>query len=131
MIELLLKELRPYGEERVALLGPDVEIAPNFAVPLGMVFHELATNAAKYGALTSPEGRVSVSWGLIDSKLKLEWREQNGPPVSPPTRRGFGSSLLERAVSGQLDGTYQQIFAPEGFVCRLEFSALSYLELAA
>jgi two-component sensor histidine kinase len=102
-----------------------VELPPRAAVTLGMVFHELATNAAKYGALSSPAGIVRVSWQTVlgDGKailLVLQWREENGPPVKRPTRRGFGSRLIEGSVKGELGGVSRMTFEPSGFSCRLE-----------
>jgi two-component sensor histidine kinase len=96
-------------------------------VALGLVFHELATNAAKYGGLTSPVGHVHVTWRLVlisdlERRLVLQWREAGGPPVRTPTRRGFGSRLIETSLRGQLGGAVQMAFEPEGFSCRLEMS---------
>jgi two-component sensor histidine kinase len=81
---------------------------------MGLILHELTTNAVKYGALSTGEGKLTVQWSVDDEGgLTLIWREENGPPVVSPTRRGFGSEVLERAASlcgGRLD----IIFAPEG-----------------
>ena len=123
--ELLTQEFKPYAGEQVRMEGPEVDLPPRAAVTLGMVFHELATNAAKYGALSSPSGMVRVSWQAVlrdgkASRLVLQWREENGPPVQTPTRRGFGSRLIEGSIRGELDGVSRMIFDPEGFHCRLE-----------
>lgn len=125
--ELLTQEFSPYPAEQVRLSGPDVELPPRVAVALGLVFHELATNAAKYGGLASPVSHVHVTWRLVlisdlERRLVLQWREAGGPPVRTPTRRGFGSRLIETSLKGQLGGAAHMAFEPEGFSCRLEMS---------
>ena len=95
------------------------------AQTLSLVLHELATNAAKYGALSVPEGRVALAWRVEDApgegrRLVLEWAERGGPEVRPPERRGFGRSLIERSVAYELDGTARLEFPPEGVRCRIE-----------
>ena len=94
------------------------------AVPIAMAVHELTTNAVKYGALSTPEGRLTVSWMTERTEggrmLHLHWIESNGPPVAPPTRRGFGSTLLERLLAGQLGGTVEVSYPPEGAQVRIE-----------
>ncbi|MBS0411740.1 MAG: PAS domain S-box protein [Proteobacteria bacterium] len=110
--------------ERVRLDGPDVHISPRMALTLGMVLGELATNAAKHGAL-SDDGGVDIIW-TVEARadgpwLSLAWREHGGPPVAAPTRRGFGSTLIERAVRHELAGSSRLSFAPDGLVCTLAF----------
>jgi PAS domain S-box-containing protein len=109
-------ELLPHGAERVRLDGPDTHLPARMALSLGMVFHELATNAAKYGAL-SQDGRLSVSWRHEDGGLAFTWRETGGPVVAPPSRRGFGSRLIERSLTGELRGRFEIDYRPEGVVC--------------
>ena len=123
--ELLSQELKPYASEQLRLDGPDVDLPTRVAVTLGMVFHELATNAAKYGALSSPTGMVRVSWQTVlgagvPPVLVLQWREESGPPVKVPKRRGFGSRLIEGSVKGDLGGSSRMVFDPDGLNCRLE-----------
>lgn len=115
--QILWQELSPYGAERVVLNGRDVHLSARMALSLGMVFHELATNAAKYGALSS-SGRLTVTWSLegVD-RLVLDWRETGGPPTVAPTRRGFGSRLIERSISGELQGRVDIDYAAGGLVC--------------
>jgi two-component sensor histidine kinase len=88
-----------------------------------MVLHELATNAVKYGALSNNDGVVSVHWELVETdrsrRLRLVWRETGGPPVTPPTRKGFGSTLIERALQGD-DGKVIVEYPPAGLVCTLD-----------
>ena len=87
-----------------------------------MIFHELATNAAKYGALHTPDGRILIDWGLADQrqrKLKLSWREIGGPKVAAPARKGFGSRLIERNIRHDLAGEIDLVYAPEGLIAEL------------
>jgi PAS domain S-box-containing protein len=111
--------------DRFALAGPDERLHPKVAVTLAMALHELMTNAAKYGALSVPEGRVVVTWTLQPcedgrQRLDLTWRERGGPPVTTPTRRGFGSRLIERQLPMEFDGAAEIAYAPAGVVCRLQ-----------
>jgi len=114
--DLLLSEFRPFGAGRYDLSGPGAALSPGEAVALGLVFHELVTNAAKYGALSRDGGTVSVWWTLQDGHLELTWVEHGGPPVALPTRRGFGSRLIERSLEG---GEASLDFAPGGLTCRI------------
>jgi two-component sensor histidine kinase len=92
---------------------------------LAMILHELGTNAVKYGALSKTEGTLDLEWELVrrDGKdwVKLSWSERNGPPVSKPAKRGFGTKLVERAGTDDLGGAVELDFAPGGFRCRIEF----------
>jgi two-component sensor histidine kinase len=116
--QILWQELSPYGAERVTMQGPDVQLSARLALALGMVFHELATNAAKYGAL-SDGGRLAVTWAVdAADDLSLDWRETGGPPAAPPARKGFGSRLIERSITGELQGRIQLDYATTGLVCR-------------
>jgi PAS domain S-box-containing protein len=123
LVELLRQELGPYPQEQVRLEGEDVALLPREALAMAMVFHELATNAAKYGALSTPHGCVDVRWGatrgLGGFRLSLDWIERDGPRVTPPTRRGFGSRLVEGSVAGELGGSAELEFAETGFRARL------------
>jgi PAS domain S-box-containing protein len=109
---------------RVSLDGEPVELPPRVALTLAMVLHELAANAAKYGALSVPGGRVAVAWSTADDasgqRLLLEWRETGGPPVAEPARRGFGARLLEHGVGCELQGEAQLRFDPAGVHVRIE-----------
>jgi len=108
---------------RFDLIGPDTRLHPKVAVTLAMALHELMTNAAKYGALSVPEGRVGVFWILepaeAGERLELVWTETGGPPVAEPTRKGFGSRLIERQLPMEFDGSADLIFAQGGVTCRL------------
>jgi NO-binding membrane sensor protein with MHYT domain/two-component sensor histidine kinase len=118
--ELLTGELAPYAPGQIELQGPDVALEARQALALGMVFHELATNAAKYGALSTPDGCVAVAWSAGGGRLEIRWRERGGPPVRPPARRGFGSRLVEGSVTGELGGHAELSFGADGFSCRLD-----------
>jgi len=117
--DVLLSELEPYAPGKYRLQGRDVELTPGETLALGLVVHELATNAAKYGALKAEAGCVTVRWRVAGGELRLTWRETGGPPVVPPTRQGFGSRLIERSLAGQLAGAARLDFAPDGLVCRI------------
>lgn len=110
--------------ERFRFDGPDIMLAPQTAVSLAMLLHELSTNAIKYGALSQPGGTVNVTWtiepaGQDGDRLCIDWRESGGPPVQPPTRRGFGTRLIERGMSGELGSEVRLDFRPEGLRCEI------------
>ena len=119
------RALSPFQEknaERIAVTGGDIVLGANQALLLAMAIHELATNAVKYGALSNDTGTVRLDWSLrqeVGRRLRLHWREQGGPPVDPPTRKGFGTNLLERALQ-QEQGSAQIRFHPAGIECALE-----------
>lgn len=117
--DVLLAELGPFGASRYGLEGPAVDLTPSEALAFGLVAHELATNAAKYGALSTEGGTVSVSWTVADAQLSLAWIERGGPRVDLPYRRGFGSRLIERSLQGPLAGEAHLEFIPDGLVCRI------------
>jgi PAS domain S-box-containing protein len=107
---------------RFATGGPHVLLAPNVALAIAMALHELATNAAKYGALSNGAGEVSLTWSLgafEEPVLQLLWREQDGPPVTAPVNRGFGSRLLQQGLTAELGAPAELDFRPEGLVCRM------------
>jgi PAS domain S-box-containing protein len=122
---LLRQELEPYGagsDDRVLLDGPPVLIQADAAQSLGLVLHELATNASKYGALVDVTGALAVTWAWDESgQLVLTWRETSAHTVTPPTRQGFGSTLIARATK-QLGAWITQDWKPEGMACRLEIA---------
>ena len=123
--------LQPYllnNPERLKMSGPHVPLSPRLAVVLSMIVHEIATNAAKYGALSNDAGTIALDWEIIEeggkSKLRLIWREAGGPYVTAPVQRGFGSRLIERSARDQLGGEATVDFLPRGVVytvvCTLE-----------
>jgi two-component sensor histidine kinase len=98
-------------------------LAPRTAVALSMALHELATNALKFGALSVPAGQVSITWGIAQGpapRFRLSWTERGGPAVALPTRRGFGTRMVERSLAQDLGGTVRIEFAPDGVVCRMD-----------
>ena len=119
--DILSAELRPYGVSRVSMEGPDVLLPPKLALMMALLVHELATNAAKYGALSSSVGNLSILWSLTDARLDLEWRERGGPAVTAPVHRGFGTRLLSRALE-QFDGAVEATFPTTGLICKLSFA---------
>ncbi len=117
---LLHEELDQYGQggATVSLAGPDLLLTPKASLALSLAVHELATNAAKYGALVTPQGRVSLSWSRsADGGIDLHWIETGGPAVVPPHRRGFGSKLIEEALAMETGGRSTLHFPPEGVRC--------------
>lgn len=123
---LLESQIGPYASfdrGQVERSGPPVALGPAVAHALGLVLHELATNASKYGALSIEAGVLNLSWSLEDRDsrryLKIDWTEQNGPPVAEPTRRGFGSRLIEMTLKHTLDGEFELNYNPTGFSAKL------------
>ena len=116
-------ELLPYAQasdHEVEMRGPHVELAPNDALSLGLATHELATNAAKYGALSEPGGRVTVHWRMVSEALvRVEWKESGGPPVPVLRCRGFGTDLIDRIVAAELKTPVKLDFEPDGVRCVL------------
>jgi PAS domain S-box-containing protein len=127
--EIVMATLEPYlGEQdgRIRLAGEALPLRPQGALAITMALHELATNAVKYGALSVPRGTVEVAWhpGPEHRRLgRLEWREGGGPAVAPPTRRGFGSRLIERGLAQELGAQVTLDFAEPGVSCVMSFPA--------
>jgi len=125
LAELIERVLRPYlltNPGRVRMFGPKVPLPPRLAVVLSMIVHEIATNAAKYGALSNDTGQVTLDWEVLEesaAKLRLIWTEAGGPPVIAPVQRGFGSRLIERSTRDQLGGEATVDFLPRGVVYTL------------
>lgn len=121
--DVIGRVLQPYllnNPERMRMFGPSVPLSPRLAVVLSMIVHEIATNAAKYGALSNDSGTVALDWEVISEngkrKLRLIWAEAGGPPVVAPLQRGFGSRLIERSARDQLGGEATVDFLPHGVV---------------
>jgi PAS domain S-box-containing protein len=117
------QELSPYrgdGDTRARINGPKLNLEPNAAQTIAVALHELATNAAKYGALSTPDGCVQVEWWCpANGRLVLRWVETGGPAVVPPTRQGFGSRVMDRMIRVQLKGNMQFDWRPEGLACEI------------
>ena len=126
--QIITRCLEPFEDKpnRIIKMGPRIYLRARDVLPIGLALHELTTNAAKHGALSVPEGRVEVMWSLEARRadqgrsVVITWRERGGPLVVPPSRRGFGSRLLERGLSQSSgSGTAQLDFAPAGVECRI------------
>ncbi len=119
--EIISAVLEPYADGRAFVRGPQLRLSPRAAIPFAMVINELATNAAKYGALAAPEGAVSLLWTVTGEQLRMEWRESGGKPVTEPTRTGYGTDFIQRAVTHELGGTVKVQYLPDGLSCTIEF----------
>jgi len=102
--EVVERTIRPFGDHNFRLEGPPLRVSAKAAFALAMALHELGTNASKYGALSRPQGSVSIAWLLRDGQFRLHWVERGGPPVGTPGRPGFGSLLIEKVLAGQIQG---------------------------
>ena len=130
--DLVREALAPFSvtegrAERFTIEGENIRLSPKAALALGIAFNELATNAVKYGAFSNKAGTVSVNW-TIESRagirwLRFHWRETNGPPVTPPARKGFGSRVIEQGLPHELQSTVAIDYAPEGIVCTIDVPA--------
>ncbi len=122
---IVREALSPYPADRIDILGPDTAVTPKLVVALSLILHELSTNAAKYGALSTEAGRIHISWSVEDMhppKLFLNWIEVGGPVVVPPVRKGFGSRLIEGLLPGELGGSVDVTYEPEGLQCHIQAS---------
>jgi PAS domain S-box-containing protein len=131
VVESAMKSFQT-DDHRIAMSGPDIMLNADAAVALSLLLHELATNAAKYGALSQPDGRLLISWSAAQQSADpttttLLWEENGGPPVKPPQSQGFGSRLVH-AIAAQLNGTVKLDFAPGGVRCQLNFPMLAKAE---
>jgi two-component sensor histidine kinase len=136
--ELIEQILRPFGlrdgdGDRMTVDGPEARLPPKTALTLALVFEELATNAAKYGALSTPAGKIRLSWTIASTdrgeRMRILWTESGGPPVTPPARKGFGSRLIEGGLAQELGGEVHLDYAPSGVVCRIDMPAPQTLTL--
>ena len=127
LTEVVIAALHPFGveqESRFKIGGPILRLAPRVALSFALAIHELATNSVKYGSLSKDEGRVVVSWDVQDTsspaRLWFQWQEIGGPRVSRPTRTGFGSRMIERALASEIGGTAEIEYRPRGVVFTAE-----------
>lgn len=132
LLDLIKEALEPFGaangkSERFVITGANIRVSPRVALALGIAFHELATNAAKYGAFSDKAGSVLISWTIEPSpegnRLILRWEEKGGPSVTPPTRKGFGSRVIERGLALELDGMVDLDYRKSGVICTINFPA--------
>ncbi len=121
--DVIWASLRPHiapDREPFAVSGPGLRLRPKSAVMVSLGLHELSTNAVKYGALSAEAGRVTVDWDIADGRFRLRWEERGGPPVSMPSRKGFGSRLIERGLASELRGQVRIDYRPTGVICTIE-----------
>jgi PAS domain S-box-containing protein len=132
LLDLVKAALEPFGigngrSEHFIIAGSNIRVSPKVALALGIAFHELATNAVKYGAFSNKAGSVLISWTIEPSpegkQLHLRWQEKDGPPVAPPSRKGFGSRVIERGLAHELESTVDLDYRTEGIVCTINFLA--------
>ena len=117
MRDLLTEQLDAFttlGADRIAVSGPPFELRETAVQTIGLAIHELATNATKYGALSAPGGRISIDWAISDDVLDLVWTETGGPEVQPPSRMGFGGTMLRAMIEGSLGASVTSDFRPDG-----------------
>jgi two-component sensor histidine kinase len=125
--ELIRAQLSIFANaDRLTLSGPPVRLSPKAVQNLGLAFHELATNAIKYGALSRPAGGVGVIWQVTPGGLDLVWKERGGPPVEQPTRAGFGRVVSEQMLGASLGAAVTTTFAGDGLEWRLQLPAAEF-----
>jgi two-component sensor histidine kinase len=124
IFELILAQAKPFGhEDQISMSGPSISLNANAVQHLGMAFHELATNSAKYGVLSGNKGRIAVEWSLIESEgksVRITWTETDGPAVKDVAAGGFGSVVLKRVTPQAVSGTANLQFSNSGIVWTLE-----------
>jgi len=119
--KLVKAEMETFDEKRFCIHGPDIHLSPQQALSVGLVLHELATNAAKYGALSSPEGTVHITWSAKANRFHLAWVEKNGPAAAVPDRQGFGLALVKGEIEYRLAGQVTTSFDSPGFQLQMSF----------
>ena len=123
VVETAIGPFAARGHDRFSMAGPLAELHAKAALSLAMALHELCTNAAKYGALSNAGGTVTIDWTIAETGLTIVWRERGGPKVTPPTTKGFGSRMIERAVGADLGATVTFDYAPDGLICTIVATA--------
>lgn len=128
--QVIGEAMRPFigtDPDRIGLTGEDVRFPPRAALALSVVFNELATNASKYGALSNADGKVRIAWKTHEApggrRLFLEWEETGGPPVKPPSHKGFGSTVIQRGLESELQADVRVDYRPQGLVCTIDAPA--------
>ncbi|MFZ2069000.1 MAG: HWE histidine kinase domain-containing protein [Xanthobacteraceae bacterium] len=132
LLDLVNEAMAPFGvadgrTERFVITGKNIRLPPNVTLALGIALHELATNAVKYGAFSNEAGSILLAWTVElnpeGDRLILRWQEKDGPPVTPPTRKGFGSRVIERGLPHELQGTVNLDYRTDGVVCTINIPA--------
>jgi PAS domain S-box-containing protein len=139
LLDIVKAATAPYlsrSHDHIVIEGESVTVSPRAGLTLALAFHELTTNAAKYGALSTPSGRIEIRWRILQGQSQpplawIEWREEGGPPVSVPARRGFGSRFIEGSVAAELQGVAVLHFDPGGLRCTMEIPLDLVLQEAA
>jgi two-component sensor histidine kinase len=129
--DLVRTQLAHFAEvidSRIAMQGPKLRLNPASAQAIGLAIHELATNAGKYGAFSTNRGRVNICWGIDGDALVMSWTEHDGPPVSAPKRRGFGTIVVKAMAESSVDGVVDLHYPPSGLTWRLTCPAAKALE---
>jgi len=130
--DLVNATMEPFGitdgrSERIVITGKNIRIPPKVTLALGIAFHELATNAVKYGAFSNEAGSILITWTIDQTpagdRLVLRWQEKDGPLVIPPSRKGFGSRVLEGGLAHELEGAVHLDYPPSGVLCTINFPA--------
>ena len=117
---LMQRILAPYGEDRYTIDGPPLALGQKAVTSLALIFHELATNAAKYGALSQEHGTVCISWHVNDANVNVSWKERGGPTITEaPSREGFGSELLNVSAESQLGGKCHRVWKKSGLIAEI------------
>jgi PAS domain S-box-containing protein len=133
LLDIVHDALEPFGvsggrADRIAVTGENIRFPPKSALALGIAFNELATNAVKYGALSNAAGSILIEWTMettpTGQRLLLNWKEKDGPPVTPPAHKGFGSRVIERGLAHELEGTIHLDYRPDGLVCTMDIPLL-------
>jgi two-component sensor histidine kinase len=132
LVDIVKEALDPFGvangrAERFVIAGKNIRFPPKATLALGIALHELATNAVKYGAFSNDRGSILIRWRIEPTprgdRLILDWQEKGGPPVSPPSRKGFGSQVIERGLGHELHGSAHLDYQPDGVVCAINIPA--------
>jgi two-component sensor histidine kinase len=131
--DLVRAQLAPFDSliGHIAMYGPKLRLNAAAAQAIGLALHELATNAVKYGALSMDRGRADIGWGAEGEAFRMSWTEREGPPVSAPQRRGFGTTVMKTMTERSLDGAVDLDYAPSGVTWRLTCPAANALECCA
>ena len=130
IIEIIQRAIEPYAANanaRFVIEGADFDVVPVAVLAIAMTINELCTNAVKYGALSVEKGQIEICWTIDEDlqRFRLKWREMNGPAVQTPARRGFGTSLIEHGLPGNLKGKAQLKYAPDGVICEFDVPVAS------
>lgn len=130
--DLVKAAMEPFGvangrKERFVITGKNIRLPPKATLALGIAFHELATNAVKYGAFSNDAGSILLAWAIESTpqghRIIMHWQEKGGPPVTPPSRKGFGSRVIERGLAHELEGKVNLDYRADGVICTIDFPA--------